>query len=57
MIVYLNHGDGCCNGLGYPCIVKPSGNGSSFGISIVYDESELEAALDEAFKFDNESID
>ena len=40
----------------YPCIVKPSREGSSFGVSYVANESELQAALDEAFKFDDKVL-
>lgn len=38
--------------LGFPLVVKPTKQGSSFGVSIVKNLSQLEAALDEAFKFD-----
>ena len=37
----------------YPIIVKPSRLGSSIGVSIVKDESELDYALDVAFEFDS----
>ena len=40
----------------YPIIVKPSHLGSSIGVSIVKDESELDYALDSAFEFDNSVI-
>jgi D-alanine-D-alanine ligase len=36
----------------YPFIVKPARLGSSIGVSIVRDESELDYALDVAFEFD-----
>ena len=36
----------------YPIIVKPSRLGSSLGVSVVKDESELDYALDSAFEFD-----
>jgi len=39
--------------LSYPIIVKPSRLGSSIGVSIVKDESELDYALDVAFEFDS----
>nr|WP_321265759.1 D-alanine--D-alanine ligase [uncultured Sulfurimonas sp.] len=40
----------------YPIIIKPSRLGSSIGVSIVNDESELDYALDVAFEFDNSVI-
>jgi D-alanine-D-alanine ligase len=39
--------------LAYPIIIKPARLGSSIGVSIVKDESELDYALDVAFEFDN----
>ncbi|QOP41504.1 D-alanine--D-alanine ligase [Sulfurimonas marina] len=39
--------------IGYPVIVKPSRLGSSIGVSIVKDESEMDYALDTAFEFDD----
>lgn len=42
--------------LGYPCFVKPVNLGSSVGISKVRSRSELEAALDEAAKYDRRLI-
>lgn len=40
----------------YPIIVKPSRLGSSIGVSIVKEESELDYALDTAFEFDDSVI-
>jgi D-alanine-D-alanine ligase len=40
--------------LGWPVIVKPSKQGSTVGLSIVKQESELPAAIAEAFKHDDE---
>jgi D-alanine-D-alanine ligase len=37
----------------YPLIIKPARLGSSIGVSIVKDESELDYALDVAFEFDS----
>jgi D-alanine-D-alanine ligase len=37
----------------YPIIIKPARLGSSIGVSIVKDESELDYALDVAFEFDD----
>jgi len=39
--------------IAYPIIVKPARLGSSIGVSIVKDESELDYALDSAFEFDD----
>lgn len=38
--------------MSYPVIIKPSRLGSSIGVSIVKEESELDYALDTAFEFD-----
>ncbi|MBA2953493.1 D-alanine--D-alanine ligase [Nocardioides sp. MAH-18] len=38
--------------LGYPLFAKPARGGSSIGISKVHDESELDAAMDEALRYD-----
>jgi D-alanine-D-alanine ligase len=40
----------------YPVIIKPSRLGSSIGVSIVKEESELDYALDSAFEFDSSVI-
>ena len=42
--------------LGWPVVVKPSSEGSSFGISIVNDKSGLMKALEQAFNLDNEVL-
>lgn len=39
--------------IGYPCVIKPNSCGSSVGVSIVNDRKELEAALADAFKWEN----
>ena len=39
--------------IGYPCVVKPCSCGSSVGISIVHDRAELEVALAEAKKYED----
>ena len=36
---------------GEKCFVKPAVNGSSYGISLVHESSELEAAIEKAFEF------
>ncbi len=42
--------------LGYPVFVKPCRGGSSIGISKVHDRSELDAAVDEARRYDPKVI-
>lgn len=37
--------------LGIPCVVKPAAQGSSIGVTIVKSEQQLEAALEEAFRY------
>jgi len=50
----ISHKDELSNlSLAYPIIVKPSRLGSSIGVSIVKEESELDYALDVAFEFDS----
>jgi D-alanine-D-alanine ligase len=43
-------------GFGFPAVVKPGREGSSVGVAIVHDAAELEAACDEAFRFDDEVL-
>lgn len=43
-------------GLRLPCVVKPCSGGSSIGISIVRSEKELDAALEEAFRWEKELV-
>jgi D-alanine-D-alanine ligase len=40
--------------LGLPVVVKPSKQGSTVGLSVVKQVTDLRAAIDEAFKFDDE---
>jgi D-alanine-D-alanine ligase len=40
--------------VGLPCVIKPSRQGSSFGISVIRDYRELTAALDAALALDEE---
>ncbi|MAZ58243.1 MAG: D-alanine--D-alanine ligase A [Flavobacteriales bacterium] len=40
----------------YPCIVKPSCSGSSFGVSKVYNQKEMKHAIEDAKTHDNEII-
>lgn len=41
------------NGVGVPCVVKPSCGGSSVGVSIVRTEEEYHTALEEGFRYEN----
>ncbi len=43
-------------GLSLPCVVKPCCGGSSIGVSIVRTEAEYDAALREAFRYEDEII-
>lgn len=38
----------------FPCVVKPCSGGSSIGVAIVNDSSELEKAIDATFKYEDE---
>ena len=58
---YLNIGDpvnedAIVEKVGLPCFVKANKAGSSFGISKVYKKEDLQAAIDNSFKEDNEII-
>ena len=53
---YLSHTDERSISIPYPVIIKPVRLGSSIGVSIVKDESQLDYALDVAFEFDNDII-
>ncbi|WP_178984526.1 D-alanine--D-alanine ligase [Winogradskyella helgolandensis] len=58
---YLNLGDAINEDaivakVGLPCFVKANKAGSSFGISKVYKKEDLQAAIENSFKEDNEII-
>jgi D-alanine-D-alanine ligase len=40
--------------IGYPVVVKPSKQGSTVGLSVVRDPAELDGAVTEAFRYDDE---
>ncbi len=40
----------------FPCVVKPAGGGSSVGVTIVFDEQDYDAAIQEAFRYEEEII-
>ncbi len=48
--------DRCEAEIGYPVIVKPARLGSSIGITRADDRAGLDAAIEEAFRYDNEVI-
>lgn len=41
------------NEICFPCVAKPCSNGSSIGVSIVYDENQLRDAIEEIKKYEN----
>jgi D-alanine-D-alanine ligase len=49
--VIENHGS-----FGFPVVVKPAGEGSSLGIRVARDELELEVAIEEALRFDDDVL-
>ena len=58
---FLNLGDtidneAIINKVGLPCFVKANKAGSSFGVTKVYTKTDLQSAIDIAFKEDNEII-
>lgn len=42
--------------IGYPCVVKPTREGSSVGVVVSHVEKELNKALEQAFYFDSEVL-
>lgn len=44
------------NSVSFPCVVKPACGGSSIGVSIARNEGEFDAALDEAFAWEDEVL-
>lgn len=44
------------NVIGFPCIIKPTREGSSMGVSVVKDENGLDVAFEYAFKYDREVL-
>ena len=40
--------------IGYPLVVKPSKQGSTVGLTVVANEADLDAAITEAYRFDDE---
>lgn len=48
--------DAVAEAVGYPCIVKPSRQGSSVGLAVLNDRANLASAVREAGRFDSEVI-
>ena len=44
------------NDFEYPCVVKPNSQGSTIGLTIVQYENSFDAAVIDAFKYDNEIL-
>ena len=60
MVLYKKHGAAnrraaadVARNLGFPVVVKPSAQGSSFGASVVADETQFAAAVASAFQYDD----
>ncbi|MCK4956320.1 MAG: D-alanine--D-alanine ligase [Candidatus Cloacimonetes bacterium] len=51
-----DHPEKITSQLDFPFVVKPSDSGSSFGISVVRNEEEINSSILEAFKFSNKVI-
>lgn len=54
--IFITKGGKTENTLGYPCIVKACCGGSSVGVSIANSQDEYEAAVAEAFKYDDQAL-
>lgn len=53
MLIHKNHPvteDDIISRIGLPCFIKPNASGSSFGVTKVKERSQIQAALQEAFK-------
>ena len=44
------------NEMGFPCIIKPNDQGSTVGLKLVKDESEVEEAIKVALQFSNKAL-
>jgi len=55
-VLYKNKQNNIKREIGFPCVVKPSNQGSSIGITIVNGEKDYEAALKLAFQYSSEVI-
>jgi D-alanine-D-alanine ligase len=55
-VFYKNQNQSTKRNLDFPVVVKPTNQGSSFGVSIVHTEDQWEPALNNAFKYSEEII-
>ena len=55
-VFYKNEPDKNKRTIGLPCVVKPSNQGSSIGVSIVREEEDFAEALELAFQYSSEVI-
>jgi D-alanine-D-alanine ligase len=58
-VVQADSGEGVIEAhgsFGFPVVVKPAGEGSSLGIKVARDELELEHAVEDALRFDDDVI-
>ena len=54
--ITVNRFDPEYQNIGFPCVVKPRSRGSSVGVSIVWSPEEYGAALQAAFKYEDDAI-
>lgn len=54
--ITLKKGAAPYENVGFPCVVKPCSGGSSVGTAIVYDLEAYEAAVSDAFRYEDEVI-
>ena len=54
--IHVRKGQESAERVPYPCVVKACKGGSSVGVCIVHEEKEYQAALEEAFKYDEEAV-
>lgn len=53
---HLKKGEESTQRVPFPCVVKACRGGSSVGVCIAHDEKEYKAALEEAFRYDEEVV-
>ena len=54
--ITLKKGKAPYENVGFPCVVKPCSGGSSVGTAVVHDLAEYEAAVVDAFRYEDEVI-
>lgn len=54
--IYLKRGDSYPAGINFPVIVKPANGGSTVGMGICHDDTELKTAIARAFAYDSRLI-